>query len=56
MAEQQKNDKVTTAQNNGIKMYEQKMLAIARRETGPSETEVNVSQLLEVIILLMKWL
>lgn len=61
MAEQQKNYKVTRAQNkseqkNGIKMYQKKMLGIVRRETGPSETEVNVSQLLEVTILLMSWL
>lgn len=61
MAEQQKNYKVTRAQNNseqnnGIKMYQKKMLGIVRRETGPSETEVNVSQLLEVIVLLRSWL
>lgn len=61
MAEQQKNYKVTRAQNNseqnnGIKMYQKKMLGIVRRETGPSETEVNVSQLLEVTVLLMSWL
>lgn len=49
MAEQQKNDKVTRAcnnseLNNGIKMYEKKMMGIVRRETGPSEIELNVSQ------------
>lgn len=58
MVEQQKSDKVTRAQNNleqdnGIKKYEKKILGIERRETGPSETKVNISQLLEVTILLM---
>lgn len=58
MAEQQESDKVTRAQNNsepdnGIKKYEKKISWIVRRETGPSETEANVSQLLELTILLM---
>lgn len=59
--EQQESDKVTRTQNNseqdnGIKKYEKKILGIVRRETGPSETEVNVSQLREATILLMSWL
>lgn len=58
MVEQQKSDKVTRAQNNleqdnGIKKYKKKILGIERRETGPSETKVNISQRLEVTILLM---
>lgn len=58
MVEQQKSNKVTRGQNyleqdNGIKKYEKKILGIERRETGPSETKVNISQLLEVTILLM---
>lgn len=58
MVQQQKSDKVTRAQNNleqdnGIKKYEKKILGIERRETGASETKVNISQLLEVTILLM---
>lgn len=47
MAEQRGSDEVTRAwnnseQDNGIKKYEKKIWGIVRRETGPSETEMNV--------------